>query len=139
MPKYTFECQECSVRFTRTLKMGEHPTHPCPECKAKAPRVWNGQGFGFDFSVPATAAPGNTGVAKNDYPTADQAVGSSADKRWAEIDEREKVKAKVREKGGHRALRRQHGPGNQYIEYQAGGQPLVDERKKVVEAARQRD
>lgn len=139
MPKYTFECLDCSVRFTRTLKMGEHPTHPCPDCKGPAPRVWNGQNFGFDFSKPANAAPGNTGVSKDDYPTADHAVGSSAEQRWSEIDEREKVKGQVREKGGHRALTRRHGPGNTYIEYESGGQKLVEERKKVVEAARQRD
>jgi putative FmdB family regulatory protein len=139
MPKYVFECLECSLRFTRTLKMGEHPDHPCPECKASSPRLWNGQGFGFDFSAPKEAAPGNTGVAKNDYPTADQAVGASAEKRWEEIDGREKVKEKVREGGGHRALSRRHGAKKDYVEYESGGQKLVDGRKKLVEQVRQPD
>lgn len=126
MPKYSFECT-CGLMFTRTLKMGDHQNHPCPNCKGDAPRVF--EGFGFNFAESAAAAPGNSGVSKHDYPTADQAVGASADKRWAEYREREKVKQKVREAGGNRALVRENG--RDYIEYRAGGPATIETRKKV--------
>ena len=34
MPKYTFECQTegCSLKFERTLKMGNHGSLECPSC-----------------------------------------------------------------------------------------------------------
>jgi putative FmdB family regulatory protein len=136
MPKYVFECPSCDLRFTRALKMGEHPEHTCPNCGGKAPRQWNGQGFGFDFAEGDT--PGNSGVSKQDYPTADQAVGRSADQRWEEYAEREKVKEKVREVTGHRAIRRAHGPGNTHIEYQQGGQGIVEGRKQLAQEVNQR-
>jgi len=126
MPKYSFECS-CGLSFTRTLKMGEYPVQECPKCREAAPRVF--EGFGFAFAQGASQAPANSGVSKHDYPTADQAVGASADKRWAEYQDRERVKTQVREKGGSRALIRKHGAN--YIEYQAGGQQVIDGRKKV--------
>ncbi len=133
MPKFVFECAACQMQFERTLKMGEHPDHPCPSCQAPAPRVWMGQGFGFDFSAQATGAPANTGVTKHDYPTADQAVGSSADARWREYKAREQVKGKVRQVGGDRALIRRNGEG--YVEYEVGTKTLIDARKKLVKEA----
>lgn len=133
MPKYTFECSTCNTQFERTLKMGEHPTHPCPACQGPAPRVWMGQGFGFDFAASQKAPPANTGVTKHDYPTADQAVGSSADARWAEYNAREQVKGEVREVGGNRALIRKNGEG--FVEYRAGSQNLIEARKKLVKEA----
>lgn len=133
MPKYTFACPTCNTEFERTLKMGEHPTHPCPACQGPAPRVWMGQGFGFDFAASQKAAPANTGVTKHDYPTADQAVGSSSDARWAEYNAREKVKGQVRDVGGNRALIRKNGEG--YVEYEAGTQNLIEGRKKLVKEA----
>lgn len=135
MPRYTFECPDCSARFTKSLKMGEHPTHPCPSCGTDALRFWEGEGFGFDFQE--GAVPGNSGVTKQDYPTADQAVGRDAEKRWQELHDRDKVKKIVRSKGGHRALTRRHGIENDkaYIEYEAGGEKLVEKRKKLVQVA----
>lgn len=129
MPKYSFECP-CGLRFSRSLKMGEHPTHICPSCDQEAPRVW--EGFAFNFAQ-GGSAPGNSGVAKHDYPTADQAVGSDAQKRWKEYRAREKVKTQVRKNSGRRPLIRKHGEG--YIEYQAGDDKLVATRKKLVKDA----
>lgn len=128
MPKFTFECHACLVEFSRTLKMGLHETHPCPECDDPAPRIF--EGFGFGFADSTTASPGNTGVSKNDYPTADQAVGSSADKRWEILQEREKVKSAVRSTSGERTLIRRNGQN--YVEYEAGSQNLVEGRKSLV-------
>jgi putative FmdB family regulatory protein len=129
MPKYTFECVNCSTRFTKTLKTGVHPTHGCPECGEEAPRLFDGQSFGFDFAA-GNGAPGNSGVSKQDYPTADQAVGRDAEGRWAEIDARNRVKDQVREHGGHRALIRRNGTG--FVEYEAGGEPVLERRRQFV-------
>lgn len=115
MPKYNFDCQGCSTRFERTLKMGEHPTHACPSCKDEAPRLFTGNGFSHAFSAGNGTA--NSGVHDHDYPTADKIVGRSADERWAEYRERDKVKKKVREQGGTGALLRSDGDG--FVEYDA--------------------
>ena len=143
MPKYLFECQVCNVRFERTLKIGDHPTQTCPSCKDPAPRVWDGQGFGFGFAEGTGSQAGNSGVTKDDYPTADHAVGKSADARWAEINEREKVKRKVREVGGTTALVRNHAPDRSYIEYSSmtpeqieGRRKLAADAQKATEAAK---
>lgn len=125
MPKYSFECG-CGLNFTRTLKMGDHKTHDCPNCGEAAPRLF--EGFGFAFA-PGGKAPGNSGVSKHDYPTADQAVGRSSEQRWEEYRARDKVKEEVRKVGGDRALIRRNGPD--YVEYQAGNRSTVETRKKV--------
>lgn len=125
MPKYSFTC-ECGCEFSRTLKMGEHKTHECPNCQEAAARVF--EGFGFAFAQ-GGSAPANSGVTKHDYPTDDYVVGSSADKRWAEYRDREKVKAEVRKVGGNRALIRKNG--QDYIEYEAGSDKTIEGRKKV--------
>jgi putative FmdB family regulatory protein len=134
MPRYTFECG-CGVRFSKNLRIGEHPTHSCPSCGEDAPRFWEGESFGFGFQE--GAVPGNSGVSKHDYPTADQVVGSDAEKRWAELRERDKVKQAVRAKGGHQALIRKHGQekGQPYIEYSSGGEKVVKIRKELVKEA----
>lgn len=133
MPKFTFECEFCATRFSRTLKMGVHKTHPCPSCKAPAARFWPGQGFGFDFAATEGTSSGNSGVAKHDYPTADQAVGRSADSRWQEMAARGEVKDKVREVGGSRALIRRTGKDS--IEYEAGTDATIARRKALVKEA----
>ena len=137
MPKYTFECGECRTQFTRKLRIGEHLDHPCPSCGSPAPRLWDGETFGFGFKDSPTAAPGNSGVSKDDYPTADQAVGKDAERRWGELHARDKVKDEVRQKGGHHALQRKHGveAGKPYIEYAAGSDAVIERRKKLVKEA----
>lgn len=140
MPKYTFECQigECNLRFEKNLKMGEYPSFECPNCHDQAPRVM--EGFGFDFKGPAGAPPGNTGVHKDDYPTADQAVGKDADKRWELNRERDAVKNTVRQQGGSPALTRRTAKDGSYVEYEAmsdvGRQARRASAKKAVEALR---
>ncbi len=98
MPQYTFECQNCEVRFSRTLKMDNHTTHECPSCKDQAPRIL--EGFAFQFEKSEGAKPGNSGVHDHDYPTADKAIGRSAEERWGLIHERDKVKEAARQQGG---------------------------------------
>jgi hypothetical protein len=125
MPKYTFEC-DCNLRFVRTLKIGQHISHVCPDCGQEALRVW--EGFAFEFSRDGKS-PANSGVSKHDYPTADIAVGVDAEARWSLNREREKVKDKVRKEGGHRALIRRHV--GKEIEYASGSDILIAHRKKI--------
>lgn len=113
MPKYSFECEPCNVKFERNLKVGEHSTHECPSCHEQVPLIVTD--FGFSF-VEGTGAAANSGVHGHDYPTADQAVGRSAGKRWAHIAEREKVKKTAREQGGTPALIRH--TGKDFIDYE---------------------
>lgn len=132
MPKYSFECQFCGpLRFSRTLKMGEWPTHACPQCKEASPRLFDS--FGFAFQAGTGAAQASTGVHANDYPTADVAVGRSATERWEMYRERDKVKKKVRELGHTGALQRLDGPG--FVEYDAMSSEGKQVREKVVDYA----
>jgi putative FmdB family regulatory protein len=111
MPKYSFECQnlDCGLQFERILKMGDNLLHPCPACGEDAPQVIDG-GFGFSFDV-SPHKEGNSGVHKDDYPTADRAVGRDAERRWEVIDKRNKVKAQIRANSGTGALIRKDEPG----------------------------
>jgi len=92
-----------------------------------------GQGFGFDFAASVSSAPANTGVSKDDYPTADQIVGTHAEARWAVYNAREKVKQQVREVGGTPKLMRR--TGKDYVEYESGPPNLIETRKKLVKEA----
>lgn len=116
MPTYAFECEECSVEFERSLKMAEHLTHACPSCGDLAHRVWDSASLSFAFKGAQTGATANTGVHADDYPTADKAVGRDSDARWAEIQERERVKNEARRQGGTHALIRHNR--RDYIDYE---------------------
>jgi putative FmdB family regulatory protein len=127
VPQYTFECQTCDLRFTRTLKMENYTTQPCPNCADPAPRVL--EGFAFQFDQAPGASPGNSGVHDHDYPTADKAVGRSADERWALIHERDKVKEEARRQGGTHALIRH--TGQDYIDYEPMNPAGIDARREL--------
>ena len=115
MPLYVFECvtEGCAVKFERNLKIGDHPTHECPRCHELAPRII--EGFAFGFNQEAT---GNTGVHKEDYPTADHAVGRDAETRWESHQLREDVKGQARKKGGTHALIRHNPKDGSHIDYE---------------------
>lgn len=140
MPKYTFVCDSCVIEFSRTLKMGEHANHPCPSCTEEANRVWENNSISFGFKDSPNAAPANTGVHKEDYPTADHIIGKDAERRWGVIHEREKVKAAARQKGGTHALIRHTGKDDSYIDYEPMSQTGVSARRQLaratIEAAR---
>jgi putative FmdB family regulatory protein len=131
MPKYTFECQNCNLRFDRTLKMGEHPTSKCPSCKEEAPRLFTSFGFGFKKSE--TSAPANTGVHDLDYPSADKIVGRSAESRWDTYRARDEAKKTVRKEGKSQALVRVDGEG--FTEYSSMGSQETKAREKLVDYA----
>jgi putative FmdB family regulatory protein len=128
MPKYAFECTECSLQFERNLRIGEHITHDCPSCKEPAPLVISGFGFAFSAGTGATA---NSGVHDQDYPTADKAVGRSAEQRWEVIRRREAVKKAAREQGGTHALIRR--TGDNFIDYEPMSDVGIKARKQLAQ------
>ena len=132
MPKYSFECQECEVRFERTLKIGEHTDHPCPSCKDPAPRLFDGQGLSFAFGEGGSAA-ANSGVHDHDYPTADKAVGRSAEERWEHLSLRDQVKNEARKQGDTPALIRH--TSDKHIDYEPMSLTGRDARRKLAKAA----
>ena len=129
MPKYVFECLACSVRFERFLKMDSYMTYPCKECGEDAPRVVTE--FGFAFASGGTD-PANSGVHAHDYPTADMAVGKSAEARWQVLEARNQAKVKAREIGGTHALIRKDGPG--YTDYEPMSKTGREARAKMTRA-----
>ncbi len=141
MPKYVFECQneDCNCRFERILKIGDHLTHTCPSCGEEAPRWLPGEGFAFGFKQETEKA-GNSGVHKEDYPTADHAVGRSAEERWGEYEERKKVKEVARKAGQTHALVRYDNTKEAAVEYRPLSQARLEDRKarakKAFEAIR---
>lgn len=131
MPQYTFYCESCNLEFKKKLQMGAHPNHKCPSCRGDSERVL--ENFGFDFSPSAGTPNANTGVAKNDYPTADHIVGQSAEARWEIMDARNKAKKKLREQSGAVALSRKDlvEGGKKVSEYTALGQTQFEARKHL--------
>ncbi len=131
MPRYTFECVYCEVRFERNLKMGDWVEHPCPgDCQEMAPRIM--EGFAFQFAA-GGASPANSGVHDQDYPTADKIVGRDADARWDFMQARDTAKNDLRAKNGKSAMKRVgHKDGS--IEYRSMAKPEVDARRKLADA-----
>lgn len=87
-------------------------------------------GFGFAFA-PGAGAQANSGVHDHDYPTADKAVGRSAETRWEHVRAREAVKKRARQQGGTQSLMRH--TGKDYIDYEPMT-PLGEQaRKSLVE------
>jgi putative FmdB family regulatory protein len=132
VPKYVFECQTegCSLRFERSLKMDDHPSHECPNCHEVAPRVMEGFAFGFKEDPSKL---GNSGVHKEDYPTADHAVGRDAEKRWGHYAERDKVKAEARKLGETPALMRK--TGQDFVEYEPMSDVGREARRNLTKTA----
>lgn len=90
-------------------------------------------GFGFQFADSPGTDKANTGVTKVDYPTADQAVGRSADLRWKMMKERDAVKAEARKQGGTNALIRRHS--GRAIDYEPMSQAGREARKQLAKTA----
>jgi hypothetical protein len=132
MPKYVFDCQTegCNLKFERTLKMGNHGSLECPSCHEQAPQVITGFDFGFKENPSKV---GNSGVHKEDYPTADHAVGRDAEGRWGYYAAKEKVKVKAREAGETHALARK--TGQDFVEYAPMAAPARDARKNLTKTA----
>lgn len=113
MPSYAFECPLCELRFERNLRAADHVSYPCPSCREPSPLVLSDFGFAF---AQGSGAPANSGVHDLDYPSADKAVGRSANERWDYLHRRDAVKKQARDQGQTHALIRR--TGKDYVDYE---------------------
>ncbi len=130
MPQYSFRCPSCTLCFDRTLSMGEHPQHPCPAgCPTAAIRQFKDASFAHAFTEAPNKPLANTGVHADDYPTADRAVGRSAEKRWGHFNARAEIKKQAREAGGTHALARRDNAEGTFTDYAPLTTTGLDARK----------
>lgn len=92
MPIYTYECDECGVRFDAQQKFSDAPITECPECSGHTHRVPQPVGIVFkgsgwyskdsrgqnNLAVPPKRENGK-GEAKSDAPAPSTSSGSSSD------------------------------------------------------------
>jgi putative FmdB family regulatory protein len=125
MPVFEYTCSKCGYEFEElhlSSKAAEkHKTRfPCPECGRPAIRIPSATNFSF-----VETTPGNSGVHQHDYPDADRAVGSSAEKKWAKYYQEQDEKNKARKKHKTNALKK---VGDEYV-------PLSKNELKVRDTA----
>lgn len=92
MPTYSFKCDKCSLRFEKSLKINENHQIKCQSCGHEVSKL-PATGVGLKFSEP-------TKIPKD----IDKAVGKDAEKRWMELEEKKKVKEKIRHDSGSEKL-----------------------------------
>lgn len=106
MPTYTYQCDNCGVRFDRHQKFSEKPLTVCPECSKKTLRkvytpvgiVFKGSGF---YATDHRSPSGGThkdGVAKEETKT----KKSSEDKTTTEVKKEAKTDTKSESKKGEK-------------------------------------
>ncbi|MFL7893618.1 MAG: FmdB family zinc ribbon protein [Anaerolineales bacterium] len=94
MPIYTYQCDNCGVRFDRRQKFSEKPLTVCPECSKKALRkiytpvgiVFKGSGFyATDHRSPS-------GVSRKNGSTKEEGSGESKADSGSEATEKKESK-----------------------------------------------
>jgi len=79
MPTYTYQCNNCGVRFDRYQKFEDQPLSYCPECKKKSLRkvyapvgiVFKGSGF---YATDHRSPSGLTSAAADKPPKTEKAT-----------------------------------------------------------------
>jgi putative FmdB family regulatory protein len=95
MPYYDFKCDKCELTFEKSYKMTDTKTPVCPIChSSKTQRILS--------KVSIIKGEPNPTVPKD----VDMAVGSWAEKRWLQYEERKKEKEKVKKEFGTEKLAR---------------------------------
>lgn len=112
MPTFEYKCIECNLEFeelhiTREDTKKHEQEYDCPSCGSIAVRIASLTNFNFKVKTP-----GNSGVHDIDFPSADKAVGRSADKKWEKIHKEQDERNKVRKKYKTDAIRK---VGNDYV------------------------
>jgi putative FmdB family regulatory protein len=89
MPTYTYQCDNCGVRFDRRQKFSEKPLKTCPECSKKTLRkiftpvgiVFKGSGFyATDHRSPSGISRKN-GSATEETGSKSEQVGEATEKK----------------------------------------------------------
>jgi len=91
MPTYTYQCDNCGVRFDRRQKFSEKPLTICPECSQEALRkvftpvgiVFKGSGFyATDHRSPSGVSRKNgSGMEESKGETKSETSGESTEKK----------------------------------------------------------
>lgn len=129
MPQYSFYCTPCNLQFKRRLPPSSSPAYKCPSCSKEAAHQL--EGFGFGFAPTSGTAKANSGVSKDDYPTADNIVGRSAEARWSVLHARNRTKSQIRDQGLALSRRDFVDNGQAVSEYQVLGKPQFEARKAL--------
>lgn len=100
MPIYTYECDNCGVRFERRQNFSEKPLSTCPECSKKTLRkiftpvgiVFKGSGFyATDHRSPS-------GGSRKNGSTEEKAESKDKSKKVGEGAEKKEAKKEVNKK-----------------------------------------
>jgi putative FmdB family regulatory protein len=92
MPIYTYQCDNCGVRFDRHQKFTDPVLTRCPECNKKALRkvylpvgiVFKGSGF---YATDHRSPSGQTHASKSEKPSEGSSAGSTESKPAAPSSE----------------------------------------------------
>jgi putative FmdB family regulatory protein len=94
MPTYTYQCDNCGVRFDRHQKFSEKPLTVCPECSEKALRkvftpvgiVFKGSGFyATDHRSPS-------GASRKNGSASEESSGEAKSDQQSKGDEKKETK-----------------------------------------------
>jgi putative FmdB family regulatory protein len=101
MPNYTFKCSSCGLRFEKSLKLDENHNIRCISCKSSDTNKMPPKGVAHSFKE-------STKIPKE----IDLKVGEDAERRWLEMEERNKKKEQIRKEFGTPRLERD--PNGEY-------------------------
>jgi putative FmdB family regulatory protein len=100
MPTYTYQCENCGVRFERRQKFSEKPLSKCPECSKNSLRkiftpvgiVFKGSGFyATDHRSPS-------GVSHKNGSPKDDSKSESESKKVSEGSDKKETKKESKKK-----------------------------------------
>jgi putative FmdB family regulatory protein len=96
MPVYTYQCENCGVRFERQQKFTDQPLTRCPECSKKALRkVYTPVGIvfkGSGFYATDNRSPSGSGRSNGSSKSEDGETKSSSTETPSSSDKSEKSK-----------------------------------------------
>ena len=98
MPTYTYQCDNCGVRFERRQKFSEKPLLICPECSKKKLRkiftpvgiVFKGSGFYATDHRSASGVQRNNGSAKEETDSKSEKVSEGNEKKESKKETKKK-------------------------------------------------
>ena len=85
MPVYDFKCNDCGLKFEKSLKIADSQETDCPVCKKATSN-----------KLPAKGILAKVGEVTSIPKDIDLAVGRSAEERWQAYEDKSKQKEKIR-------------------------------------------
>ena len=98
MPTYTYQCDNCGVRFERRQKFSEKPLLICPECSKKKLRkiftpvgiVFKGSGFYATDNRSPSGVQRKNGSAKEEADSKSEKVSEGTEKKESKKETKKK-------------------------------------------------